>query len=249
MAKWNRGYLYIAYKDKRYFEQAEISARSLREVDPEAHITLMGDRDWDSDVFDKQKRLQQPKKEELRDNVYETKFYNIPRTPYQQTFLVDTDTYFLANCRELFELLDFYDFAIAQANAYLPLMGPMEKPMSGTTPFNSGIMLFDNNYDVQEVFKDTYTNFLDRRSIHKTKRFDIYFTYTLMMNSAKVWTLPSIFNARVGSHISLSGPVKILHSAGQKMMNAKEFEEIGWRMNAHEGSRTWDPKTRHLNGE
>ena len=234
------GYLYIAYKSNRYYKQAVVSAKSLKAVDPDAHITLITDSDRRDDCFDEVLDLIYPK--QIKDNVYEAKFWNILRSPYEKTFLVDTDTYFLDNCRGLFELLDHYHFCLMPANSYLPI----ERKM-GFIPYNSGIMLFKNDdFDCQDVLNDTYINFLEKRDDFKTKRFDYYLTWTLSRSNARVYTLPPIFNARFGSMMCLSGPVKILHGAGQGFLTAEQYEDIGKKINKTLGGRYWNKDTWEL---
>ena len=235
----NTGYLYIVYGSDRYFRQAVISAESLKRVDPEAHVTIITDNDKKADCFDEYMDIVEPL--EKRDQVFEKKFWNISRSPYQRTFLVDTDTYFIANCRGIFSLLDFYDFAITPANAPVEIMGPDEPydRIEGLVPYNSGIMLFRKTDLVREVFSNTYKNFLERRSIHRTKRMDVYFTYTLAMSRVKVYSLPNRYNMRIGSKQALNGEVKILHAAGQGFLSRQDYDSLANEVNKRLGGRYW----------
>ncbi len=246
-----QGYVYIAYKKDRYFKQAVVSAMSLKKVDPDAHVTLFTDLDKKAECFDDYRDLNEPRADQTHDNVFEKKFLNIHRTPYERTFLVDTDTYFLDNCRGLFQLLDHYHFCLTPANAYMPIKGLREpyEPIEGLVPYNSGILLFRGSMEVSSVFQLTYKYFIERRWIHRTKRFDIYFTLALAQSPVKVYSLPNIFNARIGSHIALNGPVKILHAAGQGYVAPEIYEEVGEAINQRITGRYWDPKNWKLINE
>ncbi len=225
-----------------------MSAKSLRKHDPEAHITLLADKSWDSNVFDKIMVEDLIGYELVHDRCYENKMYNLNRTPYEKTFLVDADTYFLANCRGLFELLDWYDVCLTSSNAYLPIMGPVapHARVEGFIPCNSGVMLYKDSTSTYNAFFEMKYLYQEMRGTYRTRRMDIYLTTALARGNVKVYTLPPIFNVRIGSKACLHGPAKILHSAGKAPLNEEEWEAVAKKINVDTEGRFWDGKEGRL---
>lgn len=242
------GYFYIAYGKKRFFKQAELSARSLRKYDKEAHITLLADRPWDSDVFDRITVDDLVGDELVHDRCYESKMYNLHRSPYEKTFLVDSDTYFLDSCRGLFELLDWYNICLTSANTYLPIMGPTKLGrVEGLVPYNSGIMLYDDSPPTKALFQATKLLYQTKRGTYRTHRMDIYLTLAATMSmTLRAYTLPNIFNVRIGSKQCLHGPARILHYAGKETCGEAFLEYIGTMLNQTDKPRYWDSEKLHV---
>ena len=106
----SRGYLYTAIGDKYYLE-AEKSAKSLRRVSPDAQICLITNSELSSEIFN---QVILYREGEFGGKAgYISKAYGMRMSPYDQTIFIDTDTYFAEPVDELFDLLEFYDLAIA----------------------------------------------------------------------------------------------------------------------------------------
>lgn len=245
------GYVYFAYGKKRFMNQAQRSAKSLLKHDKEANITVFTDIEGHFPPFPIDKTVYFPalrpqtQEEGKLDNCYEGKMLNLWRTPYDRTMIVDTDTFFLGDPSGVFEMLDYFDFALTQSNSYLTIKG-MEPPynrVEGLVPYNSGIMLFRKSPAARMVLmEDLKKLWLARRSIHKTHRMDIYLTLALAASQATVGVLPPIFNARINSPLTLDGEVKVLHYAGRIDVPKDSLECIGQDINVTTGKRIWIPE-------
>ena len=93
------GYLYFAYGKRKFFDQAVLSANSLRAWDKDAVITCITNGGHNDDVFDmvlNEPHLMPEKPEDGGfDKKYEGKMLNLWRSTYNRTMVVDSDTFFL----------------------------------------------------------------------------------------------------------------------------------------------------------
>ncbi|MBC2593975.1 hypothetical protein H5P28_06840 [Ruficoccus amylovorans] len=102
-----RGILYAA-GGERYLQEATRSAQSVRAAMPDVTIAVMTDDPaLAPDIFD----LKLPLEPVTRS--YEDKIVALSRSPFEQTLFLDTDTFVLEDCSELFVLLERFELAAA----------------------------------------------------------------------------------------------------------------------------------------
>lgn len=83
-----KGFIYVASRDRMYYEMALNSAISMRDYFPDAHITIFTHKNFVD------------KRSEVFDNVYvnipihyRAKMWCIARTPYEETVYIDCDSF------------------------------------------------------------------------------------------------------------------------------------------------------------
>jgi len=232
-----QGYLYIA-SGKGCVNSAMLSAKSLRQYDREAYITLVTDVDPGAAVFD-----EVVIREHNASNRGENLFYKV-RNIYggatcENTLFVDADTYFYGDPSELFRILDHFDVCMAKAPADANLAPLDGDPLTGYTPYNTGVILFRKNADTEKLFGDWEK--LHRRNVTAAPEMgypwpdQVAFMEALLPSKARMYALSAVWNARFPFPISLNGPVMIAHGRHD------DYEWLRRRMNGTLAPRCWDP--------
>ncbi len=235
------GYLYIATGDK-YIREAAISVKSLRKVDKKAHITLVTNKKLEislSSLFDEIKICPDSSNKWHGGLAYKVK--HIYRdSPYENTFFIDTDTYFYESCRELFELLDYFDICMANApvsiDAYIN-----KKLVKGLTTYNTGVILYRKNKINERLFEKWYEFYeIDlREGTVKIDGDQTPFMEAFAKSESKVHILSNVWNARIPYYINLTGSVKIAH--GRYGSYESNYEKLRARINKSTDNRCWHP--------
>lgn len=216
------GYLFIAAGNCAFLDEARESVRSLRRQDPGAAVTLvtnLPERDVQraaDGVFDTIIRPDPlgPTEEQGRDRIDGHLFkssHMYDASPYDRTFFVDTDTRFLADCSDLFNLLDYFDLCLAHAPADTYSLHGLADDLSAYTPYNSGVMLFRKNDRMQGLFEkwgELHTAGSDRLPGDQAA-----LMHALLECDRPVHTyvLQSTMNFRTPFNERLVGPVRIMH--------------------------------------
>lgn len=235
------GYLYVAAGDPKFIQEAVISATSLREVDPTAHITLVTDKQFDGTLFDKIVVRPVAFTAWRAGLAYRTK-HIYQDSPYEKTLFLDTDTYFYEPCQALFELLDYFDVCMAAAPA--DTNGPLidGKPLTACFPYNAGVVAFKKNARNESLFRtwhESYEKKLRDGGLQQRESDQTSFMEALLNSESRVYVLPSIWNARLLTYVFLNGSVKIVHNREGRKEN---FEKLRKKLNVTTGIRCWDPK-------
>lgn len=202
------GYLYIATGIK-FIDEAVRSAQSLRRVFPQADITLIADRGVDYSVFDEVKVF--PDSANSRREGFRYKvFHMYAHSPYENTFFVDSDTYFLEDCRELFDLLSYFDICMMldiNDNYLIEVDG---KKLEGYYPYNTGVIVFRRSAENRKLFeawRDQYDVGVHDQPL---------FMKALLQANPKIYSLHTIYNARTPGLVAfLPEKVKLIHGRHQ----------------------------------
>lgn len=229
-----RGYLYIATGNK-YLDEAIISATSLKKCNPNAHITLITDEKINNKIFDSIVIKNNDSINYKWKSGIQYKVESLLLSPYEKTFFIDTDTYFIEDSAELFDLLEYHDLQIAHAPDDKTKVVLDHKEFEGYYPYNTGVIVFNNNPKIKKLFQDWL-------SIYKRK-FDIYphdqapFMEALLINDLKIHVFHQIYNFRLPYYIAIPGlKVKILHG------RTNDFNLIANKINKHLYNRVWVSK-------
>lgn len=199
------GLFYIA-TGKRNCWQAAFSAASFQRVMPEiprAVCTSQPDYFTGKTVFDLIIPLEQPL------FCGADKVLNMLRTPFAKTLFLDTDTYCLRSCADIFQLLDSFDLAAAHA----PIRTSRRRPAFDTFPdprlypeFNTGVLAFNRTPRVVACLEDW------RRLYDQTKPPDggkhqdqPSFRLAVWQSGLRVAVLPPEFNLRTGMPFFIGG--------------------------------------------
>lgn len=204
-----KGIVYIA-TGRKYVEEALISARSAKAHMPDIPITIFSDVDDET-----------ANQAACIDNlVHISRVHHSCRdkvgplidSPYAKTLFLDTDTYLCAPVYDVFDMLDRFDIALAQAPDRYQYDLP-DLPAC-FTELNSGVIAFRKGSVVDELLKDWDTTFnrmlADDPGSHRDQH---SLRDALYRSSARFLVLPPEYNFRTicpnfaGKHCS----VKIIH--------------------------------------
>lgn len=238
MNKYSQGYLYIV-KGEKYFREAENSAKSLKSVSPDAHVSVISDESIVSDVFD-DVIIEKPtvNSEHWRESLM-YKVENLWKSPYQKTLYVDADTYFLAECSELFKILDYYDICTAHSPNDDEIVELNGESIDGYFPYNTGVFLYRKSH-ANKILFDEWLKIYSTK-IQKYHTDQIALMEALLKSTSRVYVLQNIYNARTPMYIGLmKRPVKIIHG------RHPDIEDIAQKINVESINRCWDPKSKNI---
>ncbi len=235
--------MYIA-KGKDYCSEAEESAKRLRKVDGKAHITLVTDEKGNvtSGVFDNVVIRPSDTRGWYAGLFYKAR-YMYECSPYKKTFFIDTDTYFCDSCRELFEILNFYDLCISHAPRDTEEVTlPGNRTLGGYYPYNSGVVLFRKSGENEKLFRNWHAIY--KKKSGEYEKDQIALMEALLHSGSRVYVLQNIYNARTPFQISfVKKPVKIIHG---KHGEFSGFEKICSIINASSCNRSWNPDKKKI---
>lgn len=239
MTAESHGFLYLVFGDQAFLRESLSSVRSLRRHHRDPHVTLVTDLRGSEvpaaadDAFD---RIVRPTRREAgtREDGHLFKVRHMyEASPYERTFFVDTDTRFLADCSDLFELLKHFDLCLAQApsDAFTPL--DADRDLRACKPYNSGVILFRENDRVEELFRLWRRRY--EADLERYPRDQPALTQALLECERRVdsYVLQSTANFRTPYNERLLGPVRIMH--GRPEAPERVAEEVN---RTHE-NRAW----------
>lgn len=203
-----KGILYMA-KDPDYVEEAKISAKSAKTHMADIPITLVTECKVNSSLFDNV----------IVQNNMRGDFGDIPKfldeAPYDRVLRCDTDIYFTNEIYELFDILDRFDIAIAQApmrfatgRVYLP---ELENVPPTFPEYNGGLISYKNNAKFREfrdLWYEMHQKTLERgfSSAQSALRIALYYC------DARIATLPEEYHCLVRTPGIVHGEVKVIHN-------------------------------------
>jgi hypothetical protein len=217
---------------KKFLEEACASARSLRQIMPDANIALVTNEPLAESLFD-QIILHAAPNMQIKKSGLLYKVANIyTASPYQETIFVDTDTFFYENTASLFNVLNWFDLAAVPAPA--DLNSPdIDGEWLQTHNFNTGVIVFRKNQSNDMLFADWRSMY---EKIYTTATSDQpSFMKAIARGNSRICSLSSIWNARIPYFVSLHGKVKIAH--GRRW----PFEVIRDKINITADQRVWHP--------
>ena len=230
------GYLYIGFGEK-YINEAKVSAQSLRNVHPEAHITLITNTNDIDTVFDKIIIKPSGEKQEWKNGLIE-KISGIQSSPYQNTIFVDTDTYFFERIDHLFDLLRHFDFLICHDLWEASDIKMNGEVIHGYHAFNTGMIAFSRNHKMDALLERWLETF--KSECIELRHDQPAFMSALLGSKARFLVLPSIYNFRYTQSLSIhvDETVKLLHGRG----TIEQFEWLRNKLNSSTDQRVWDAK-------
>lgn len=236
-----KGYLYVISGSRKYHEEALTSLESLRAVDPEAHITLITDKgSSDADRYRRQFDHVVAVEERVDKDIgwKEALLFRVRHlyelSPYKLTFFLDSDTYFIENCRCLFDILRYYDMALAHGANDRNNARVEGEVLEGYTPYNMGVILFKKGETTQDFFERwlrTYTNDLERLPHDQPAAME-----ALALSDCRVYVLQNNWNARFVFVEKYVDRVRLLHGRHEDLgAVARSVNNTSW-------GRLWIPK-------
>ena len=163
------------------------------------------------------------------------------KSPYENTFYIDSDTYFCEKCDELFSLLDYFDLLIAPAPNDISMALIKDNKAHGLYPYNTGVIVFKKNQAILSFFHDWKDAF--QNNIKSYGQDQPAFMEAFALNTVKIYTLQHIYNFRTPFFVTVpDAKVKIIHGRHSET----EFSKIKNKINKTILHRTWNPKTKKV---
>lgn len=210
----NQGIVYVATGPK-YFDEAAISATSVKILMPAMPITIFTDQIIMQSCFDQLIPIKSC------GDGFKDKVINMARSPYDCTLFLDTDTYVCGNIKEMFDLLLNFDLALAHDHLVRQVY-PMAGVPTCFPEFNSGVFLFRKTSEVVNFF-DNWLDFFEKDKINVSQAQGVLLAKghpdqpslrrTLYFSNLRIATLTTEYNCMFRYTGSVSGEVKILHAA------------------------------------
>ena len=240
MVKEEVGYVYAVCGAESFLREAVTAATSLKRVDDEAHVTLittpsMAGDGRAADPFDHVVKVGD-ETIDGRDVDWQTglsfKAATIyEHSPYERTLFLDSDTYFVDNCRPLFRLLDYYELCLPKTGEYGNPYRKGGREVFGYSSYNSGVILFRKSASTETLFTEWWEAFEtgdfwgDQRAL----------TYVLLESDVTPYVLPNNLNAFFGDFQQFGGRVYLLHGRHH------DLPYIADRINVTTAGRIWAP--------
>lgn len=196
------GVVYCATGERRFVDQAAISARSVRKASPGLEIVLMTDRAVGiPDVFDRAvptKTSGDPKFD---------KSGCLLESPFERTIFLDVDTYVGGGLDEIFALLERFDVAAAHA----PNRATTDTGLPSAFPeLNTGVIGIRRNDRTERLLAGWHRLQGEERT-PPPSRDQPSFRRAVWESDARVAVLPPEFNCRFYMAGVYNTPVAILH--------------------------------------
>ena len=183
-----KGLVYVATGEK-YVREAEISAASAKRIMPDIFTAIFTpDLQYRSDLFDHVLPV------ENYSNTFSDKIEPLLSTPFSKSIFIDSDTYFCDDIRDVFELLDRFDLAVAHAFD----RRPAKVPVPNCFPeLNTGVIAFVKSSEMNELFRQwkvLYNVYRDSRA--QVVNDQASFRKVLYESNLRFYILPPEYNMR-----------------------------------------------------
>jgi hypothetical protein len=241
------GIMYSAFGERYIAEAARAARSSLRHNDV-PHLIFAG-----GEVRDAPPGVTVVGFDPISSAPFVDRIANMRRSPFERTLYLDTDTFVVEEMVGVFELLDHYDLALAQAPAYRGLDDP-QVPAS-FPEFNCGVVAWRASESMAAFLRsweETYRAWLVEDVLpgrdggtHPT-RTEIgdqpAFRRCAWQHGMRVATLPPEYNLRLGIPTTVVDRVRLLHG------HTKRFESLAKQYNRTIAPRTYpqEPRIRRL---
>jgi len=204
-----RGVVYVA-TGERFVREAMESAETVRRIMPELPIVLFADVKPPAGVFDDVLPVENPQ------HAFIDKIEPLTRSPFDRTLFLDTDTFVIEPCGDLFDLLDHFDLAASHEPGRLQY--PIRMVPDAFVEFNTGVIAYRRSEAVNRFFR-TWRRFYQRdweRNLKVGKKpYDqISFTQVLYRSVLRIYVLSPEYNFRTVFPQSPAGKVRIVHGRG-----------------------------------
>lgn len=203
------GILYIA-SGEEYIREATISAESAKGQMPDIPVAIVTDREVDSSYFDEVIILEEGEwGDDFGDHVF-----HLDKTPFEKTIKFDTDIYFDGSIKGVFELLDNFDVAAAQA----PLrhttgrisIPELEQVPSAFPEYQGGVIGYSSSTGAdsfREEWESAYRSTLKRGNVSNQASLRA----ALYRSNCRIATLPREYNCLYRMPGAVNGKVKVFH--------------------------------------
>ena len=185
-----KGVVYIAFGD-RYVDEVLFSAATLKAVS-DLHVTLFTDRKVASRNIDSVVEIEPDHKRPKVDHL--------PRTPYDLTLYLDSDTQIERDVTDVFAILDRFDLAAVHDHSRKSSRWASVIPEYDAIPYafpeyNAGVVLFRKSPRLDGFFRLWQEHFHRYRKATKGQD-QASFRIALWQSELQIHTLPFEYNVR-----------------------------------------------------
>lgn len=211
------GFLYIA-TGSRYIRESVYSAATFKSVMPEIPIALFTD---DASAIPAGSAFSEVRTIFQSNHDFGDKILPLKDSPFQKTVFLDTDTYCVAPCRDMFEILDRFDCAAVHAPYRECWHHPTLSVPDCFPELNTGVIAYHNQEPFQRFVDDWQETYVRFRELMQRKPAPNQpaFRDALYRSAVKFYVLPSEYNTRSCFPYFIGGNsfVRILHARGVDM--------------------------------
>ena len=208
--KYHEGFFYVA-TGQRHYEEAILSAYSLKNVMPHAAICVF------TDIVENRKScFDIVINVDSCGNGYLDKIKGFSQSPFDRSIFIDTDVLFCESVEDLFDLLDVYNIAAAFApcapdkRGLLPPIGP-----NSFYELNTGVVVFRATTATAALFADWERLFADGIAMTPSDAMFVHdqpaFRAAVWRSGLPIYILPPDYNFRTICPSFARSKVKILH--------------------------------------
>jgi len=236
----SKGILYIV-TGCEHINEALQSAKTVK-ANTEYPVTFVSDRKVNSECVDSSIILDNPR------GGTGDQMEGMRQTPYSETLHLDSDIYVDGDLSPVFELLEKFDLAAAQA----PHRKPDDESVLPCPPeafpeYNSGVVAYSRNPRV-DAFIHEWADEYDTDLAHGLERNQPSFRRALYKSDLRIATLPTEYNCRFGFPNQVSLPVKIFHgrlqsvgNVGGGQIHVLDVNDVIEKINSKTGPRVFYP--------
>lgn len=201
-----RGVVYVA-TGERFVAEAADSVGTVRKIMPDLPIAMFTDVEVADGIFDFVFPVYEPQR------AFIDKIEPLTRSPFERTLFLDTDTFVIQPCYDLFDILDEFDLAASHEPGRLQY--PINMVPDAFVEFNTGVIAYRRNEKVDRFLR-TWRRFYARdweRNLKEGKRpYDqISFTQVLYRSALRFFVLSPEYNFRTVFPQSPAGKVRVVH--------------------------------------
>jgi hypothetical protein len=202
MKELSAGFYFIA-TGGRFLNEACRSAERIRSLMPGFPLAIASNLSPPKDLFNHHIAIANPQ------FSFSDKIGPLFTTPFEKTVFLDTDTWLCTPVKELFEVLDRYDMALARA--------PMRETAGSIAPacfseLNTGVIAYQKNEVVFSVISRWAAIYEERMLINPEENDQPALRDALWLSQASLLVLPAEYNFRfIMPSFAGRGSVKILH--------------------------------------
>lgn len=203
-----QGILYIA-TESSFIQEAKKSARSVRNVMPDVPIALVTEASESSDFFDEVVHVKNPHKS------FRDKPSYMSHSPFDRTIYFDTDIKVNSEIPELFDILEYFDIAVAQNTMRYGLEGygksPQNTPPKTFPEYNTGVISFNTKQmkTLQKEWIEEYKQ--DKERCRCEPPDQPSFRRVLYQSNLRIATLPRNYNCVFRRPDYINGEIKVFH--------------------------------------
>jgi hypothetical protein len=217
----SNGYLFVAFGE-RYVKEAAVAVQSLRDIHPNANITLVTDGPERLQGFDQVIHRKPLRLEETYSagdiSPYYIKIDAMRNSPYERTLMIDTDAHVQAPIDQIFTLLDNVDLVVTPSAWAVEYKFELTEPGFAEVPecfgsFNTGVIAFKNT-PAFEGFRTAWLKLQSEKASAFTTNDQPAFRAALFHSRLPFHVLPQQYNVQPWKGILVpSGTgIKIIHT-------------------------------------